>query len=396
MVLRWWLIGVVWVGAFSAASQFRTIEELKADAEAVLQKDNISARARVGVVFLLAQRLVADDRLNEAAGYYDRGLRINPQAFAEHAAYAELLKSLRKPELARRHAQIVLKSCEDPALLVKAMTVLNQEMPVVEPLGAISADGPLLVLIPVGELDLLLVEEERARLAGDLGIEVLIRSIELQLPVPARDERARAAQKVRELVRSISQGDPEAYERALSRLKWSTEDLREDSKILELYPDLLKEQKGDQAAQEWRQQLDWVSRHGKQWSAEAIMDVLAPAVKPFGGENVRFLAVTSADVFMRDTNFVFGYARRTNAIMSYRRFTADFNGETPSRPRLLRRTHFQCLASAGHVFGVKRCSDPSCPRAYPNGLADHDAKSDNLCGACQEGFDTAFAPHRTR
>lgn len=40
------------------------------------------------------------------------------------------------------------------------------------------------------------------------------------------------------------------------------------------------------------------------------------------------------------------------------------------------------------MFGIQCCTDPTCARAYPHSLEEHDAKSEALCPACQHGFDT--------
>ena len=48
------------------------------------------------------------------------------------------------------------------------------------------------------------------------------------------------------------------------------------------------------------------------------------------------------------------------------------------------------VVDEGHLFGLQRCSDPTCPRAYPNSLDEHDAKGAILCGQCRDGFDRLF------
>jgi predicted Zn-dependent protease len=76
--------------------------------------------------------------------------------------------------------------------------------------------------------------------------------------------------------------------------------------------------------------------------------------------------------------------------MSYRRFTAAFNDETPNSGRLALRLKKQALSSIGHCFDVERCDTPWCARAYPNNLQEHDAKSAFLCAKCRAGFQLAF------
>ena len=51
----------------------------------------------------------------------------------------------------------------------------------------------------------------------------------------------------------------------------------------------------------------------------------------------------------------------------------------------------QALSSVGQIFGVPRCTDPTCARAYPNGLAEFDAKQLQYCSQCQQANAKRFA-----
>ena len=78
--------------------------------------------------------------------------------------------------------------------------------------------------------------------------------------------------------------------------------------------------------------------------------------------------------------------------MSYHRFTAKFDGDLPNQKRLVKRIKMQALASIGHIFRIKRCSNPTCARAYPHSLPEHDAKEGTLCAQCEAGFKKLFEP----
>lgn len=118
--------------------------------------------------------------------------------------------------------------------------------------------------------------------------------------------------------------------------------------------------------------------------------LLFKAVKPFHRKKVGYLGVTSLDIYAKDYNFLFGWASPSGGIMSYHRFKADFNDEIPNKERLVKRTIMQSLSSAGYIFGVERCTAPTCARAYPHSLAEHDAKDAKLCPACRNGFKKAL------
>jgi predicted Zn-dependent protease len=126
------------------------------------------------------------------------------------------------------------------------------------------------------------------------------------------------------------------------------------------------------------------------------LQILQAAVRPFQHDRVYFLAITRPDTFAKGANYVFGLSKNNDhyAVMSYRRFTADFWKAAPNRERLLERAVKQAMSSVGFMPGVPRCTSPTCARAFPNSLAEHDAKSLNLCPACSNGFVRALFNNR--
>jgi predicted Zn-dependent protease len=138
--------------------------------------------------------------------------------------------------------------------------------------------------------------------------------------------------------------------------------------------------------------LDRLKKAGRQWDTSDLLANLMVAVRPFRQVNVYFLGVANLDAFADQSNFIFGTAETGghHAVITYRRFTADFNGETPNRKRLVDRMLKQSFSSIGFMLGVPRCSTPTCARAYPHSLSEHDAKSTDLCAACRLGFERAL------
>ena len=77
-------------------------------------------------------------------------------------------------------------------------------------------------------------------------------------------------------------------------------------------------------------------------------------------------------------------------IISYWRYRSALVEEPPNRDRLRERTLKQALSSAGLLFSLTRCTEPTCARAYANDLAEHDSKQPRLCSACKEAFSKRF------
>ncbi|MHC4292488.1 MAG: hypothetical protein ACYSTR_09790, partial [Planctomycetota bacterium] len=96
------------------------------------------------------------------------------------------------------------------------------------------------------------------------------------------------------------------------------------------------------------------------------------------------IGITKEDIYAKDYNFLFGWGGKGYDIMSYHRFTADFNNDKPNRPLLVKRTLKQCISSTFRTLGIQRCTSPTCARAYPNDLTEHDRKAVELCDWCKE------------
>ncbi len=160
-------------------------------------------------------------------------------------------------------------------------------------------------------------------------------------------------------------------------------------KLIAFFRELVAYSDGEVEAERFEDRVRELAAR-RQWDCSELVAGLQWSVEPYARPNVSYLAVTREDMFARDCNFLFGWTFKGYGVVSYHRFTANFNDETPNRPRLRERTLTQCLSSAGLIFGIKRCSTPTCPRAYPHSLKEHDAKSTQLCPACKRGFKEKF------
>jgi predicted Zn-dependent protease len=369
-----------------------TLDQLKKNADAILQRDVVAARGDVGIVFETADRLAAAARLQEANHYYEGGLRIEPHDFGHHLLYARSLLKLNQTPEADEQLHIILNGCEDQTLTSEASTMLGQPPPQISALGQLPSRGAVLVLIPMGDVDLLLLQQERSQLQKELGIKVEIRSVPCQTAGPSRSNQRPMANTLRLGWQRLRVSNPDGFDMALERYGLTAADLDNDWKVFQFSAKFFRDGGDVQHAQEIDQILGKIDG---QWDAADLLTSLTQAVTPMAQNNVRYIGITSHDIFAQDYNYLFGWSTGNCAIVSYKRFTASFNGEIPNRTRLLRRFHFQCLASAGHVFGLPRCTDPTCPRSYPNSLEEQDAKSDQLSEKCRHGFAVAFAQYGT-
>lgn len=368
-----------------------SLEQLKRQADAVLQQDAPLARANVNVVFTAADALADAGRLVEADHYYLAELKMQPHDFGHHLRYSQVLAKENKDAEAKNQAQIVLNGCEDLALVNKAMALAGVQPIQVTPYDdkAVRPDAILLVLVPLGDVDLLMLQQEQKKLHEELGIDVQIHSLPFTMGKPARNLMHDNAESLREYWQRVNEKeDPRAFSEMLKAEGATADDLKDDLKIIRFTARVMHRMSDEDKAAQIEQMAA-----ADQWSAEDMIKDFAAIIPTTASPRVRFMGVTSDDIFEKGTRFLFAYYMTDKcAVISYHRFLASTWGDVPNRMRLSRRFHYQCLADAGYVYGLPRCTDPTCPRCYPNGLEEQDAKSDKLCDDCRRGFEKAFAP----
>jgi predicted Zn-dependent protease len=76
-----------------------------------------------------------------------------------------------------------------------------------------------------------------------------------------------------------------------------------------------------------------------QYDSERLLTELKKVFKPTKKPTIKgYLGITEADIFTKDYNFLYGWARQSYRVMSYHRFKSDFTEEPPNRPWVCNRT----------------------------------------------------------
>ncbi len=99
------------------------------------------------------------------------------------------------------------------------------------------------------------------------------------------------------------------------------------------------------------------------------------------------IGVVGRDMTQKGLNFVFGHAA-PNArvgVASYWRF----GWREGPRDKVAHRLAVQLLSTTGVLLGLGRCEDPTCVRAFPNNLEEHDRKR-AFCAACRPRVEAAL------
>jgi archaemetzincin len=129
---------------------------------------------------------------------------------------------------------------------------------------------------------------------------------------------------------------------------------------------------------------DAYDRRRNQYLANALLGLAARAAHALADPGTKVLAVTEADLYADDLNFVFGIAqsRGRAAVISLCRLGL-------SADPLLRRERAlkEAVHELGHTLGLAHCPNAKCVMHFSNSLADTDRKGNSLCTACERKTD---------
>ena len=365
-----------------------SLKELRAQADKVLKQTNVSARVNIDVVFKLLDGLIEANQLEDAEKYITQGLEHFPWNLKYQITYAELLARLGRKEKAEEKATLVFQHGETGELIERARKLLNKDpLPEFPEISTLPGTNHCVVLVPLQECDKWLILRIKEGLSATLGVPVYIQTIDAKCPAFSRDRRSIIIDRMRQ--RLIEEINDVQIADAMKQLNLTREDLDEEDNFLKLAKHLLRNYDA-RKMDEIEAYLEDSRGKDPQWNADQLQAILSEAVMPYRRKNVAYLGITSVDIYARDYNFLFGWTKRLCGIMSYRRFTADFNDDIPNQERLVKRTSMQSLSCVGLAYGLKRCTDPTCARAYPHSLSEHDAKNGTLCSECRKSFRTAF------
>lgn len=370
--------------SFSQNIEVVPLNELRTQADEVLKMDNVTARRHIDVVFALADRLLATNQQDTAESYINQGLLIYPWNLKYQMIHAEWLANKGKQEKAQEKATLVLQYAENDDLINRARKLLNKApQPDLSGITSLSGTNHCIVLIPFQDCDKWLILRIKDELASTLGIPVYVQTVDVKYPPSSRDRRQSQINMFRrQIEKNLS--DPQVA-KCMQALKLEKNDLQVEGNVLKLMHYVAR-QEGRERAELLDVYLKDSIGKDPQWDADQLLETLRKAVKPYQSNNVAYLGITPVDIYSADYNFLFGLANGSGGVMSYQRFTAAFNGETPNQDRLIKRTLMQTLSSLGFVYGIKRCADPTCARAYPNSLGEHDAKTGAMCSECRNAF----------
>lgn len=370
----------------------KTLAELEQESAKILaDPDNVSRRKNIEPVFQLAAKYSTAGDTNKAIETYLRALEHQPWNLEAQISVAELQLSKGRSDAAREKAMLVWNRAETDALLSRAASLLNTNFSAKLPeQEAWPESTDVLALVPLGEVDAWLILDLRRELQRVLGIPVIIRHATLNIPSPGRDSVHTKAEELRQRLNALTKD--RVFQQLLRTNNIAVKGDETDDEVFRLIERILQTERDKEPARRFREELGFLRRLGPQWDANALLNELRLAVTAVGGSRKGYLGVTKMDLYSNESRYVFGLAATgmNCGIVSYWRYRSALLEEPPNRDRLRERLLKQALSSAGFVFEVPRCTEPTCARAYANDLTEHDAKQPKLCASCREAFTRRF------
>lgn len=113
-----------------------------------------------------------------------------------------------------------------------------------------------------------------------------------------------------------------------------------------------------------------------QYHTNAVMKRLAPLIEPHSNQAI--LGVLDVDLFIPDSNFVFGEADRDAKVAVLSTFRMKGSDEQTRR-----RLYVEAIHQSGHLLGLSYCEDARCVMAMSQTPADCDRKNVSLCALCR-------------
>lgn len=347
--------------------------------------DTITIRKNIEKLQMLAKKYEASGSDENLIPILEKILEADATDLSTQFKLATLLAKNGHGTKARQKALQVYNFSEDETLITQAGQFLkdhNFQLPQL-PEPAFSHTDIEIVMVPMGDVNMQILDELRVLLQEKLGLNITLwdRNID-----PGPWDRMGSEPYLKNVCEQIRKSLSKTQHQAiLDDLGITDEALAASegqSRYIWKYFSLLGDT-GKKYREAYYEGLQ-LRENMPQYLAGNLIERLRRAV-PFGENNKikGYMGVTSRGLYCPTCNFLYGSAEWAYGVISYDGFLAAHNNEGDNRPRLVKRLLKQALSTANFMLGIPRCNTPFCARAYPHSLQEHDAKSDDLCPVCQ-------------
>lgn len=124
-----------------------------------------------------------------------------------------------------------------------------------------------------------------------------------------------------------------------------------------------------------------------QWAIGSLVGAFTNSVHNFPRAPIKYVLLTSVDIYIQDANYVFSSSGNWGAVLSF----ARYGGPGVSDAQVRQRTAKQALCALLKSFGVPASTDRDCVTSYTRDLAEFDAKGNRPDAETMKLFQHALA-----
>lgn len=365
--------------------------KLEERVEKLLRGDNISLRHEIADVYRLGDLYLESGKESKALGLFMKALTVDAWNLKYQLKAGRILSNIGRRIEAIDKAKTVFDYSENDELIGEAKTLLkdlghefaNKENIEVN-------ENVVIEIVPIGKINMTLVEEVRRELEKKLGIKYTISDMALEV---GAIDRTYSEHHLNNVIENIKK-EANAVELVVLLKEVGIDDLDKCSyvkkkKLVEKV--LIDSGISKDVLEKFHENMRIGEQQG-QYDVSGYLDVLKRDFKANGRPKYAgLLGITEVDIYAGDNNFLFGSAAKGYGAMSYCRFLSGFNNAPDNRPKLVDRTVKQCVSSSFFILDIKRCTSPMCSRAYPHSLTEHDQKGSEICVVCRSKLKSAVA-----
>ncbi len=357
--------------------------------EHLKEGSSVDLRGKVDDLFLLAD-IYADEGNEEGAiKLYQKALSVDSWRLEYQLKLAKILDKRGEKSPAVEKARTVYQYAENENLIDEAKKILSElgEFPEEKAIELQAlAKNIEIVIVPIGKVNQRFLKEVKEGLQDKMGIWY---SISEKILDVGKVDRSFVDSFLERTVERIEHQLPqEDFQALFSELNLSKTVLEaRDPKIKLIDAFFKKIELPKEEVEQFHNRVKELENEG-QYDTERLLTELENVFKATEKPTIKgYLGITEADIFTKDYNFLYGWARSGYGVMSYHRFKSDFTEEISNRQRLCNRAVKQGISSSFFILGIPRCSSPTCARAYPHNLTEYDQKGIEICPWCKEQLD---------
>lgn len=332
-------------------------DALRTEVERIRKLPKKAAALRLPVV-VRAVRALADEHPKVAFALAKWVTKTDPDHGPGQIAFAELALAEKRKSDATKAATRVLETAIDDASRAAAARILGEPVdPALPELERVEGDGPALVLVAMGDVDVLLLKAVRDRMQKWIHMPVVVQGGGIELPMSERNPWLAELDGFRRtLEKSWDAGGADAARSCGAERS----DLQRDQIVARVYRAWLV------AKEDWRGLSEFEAgmrtSFRPAWIADTLTQALAAEIGAHARDGVRYLGITRGDMLSSRSHApVQGWGGANLGVASYAQFLPDVRKEKPEWDKLVERLMKQGLCTAAEVLQLGRCRDRSCP-----------------------------------